>query len=196
MEPTELTLDDYLGILKRRKWSLIVPMIVVFLAAAAVALLLPPIYKSTATILIEEQEIPAEFVMTTVTSYAEQRLQSINQRIMSFTRLLEIINRFDLYQEERDKWTTEEIVAQMREDTQMEPISAEVIDRRSGRPACGHDRLHPLLRRQGDPSKSPAGGQRADLFFSGREPPGESAADPGNSPVFGRRTEEGQGIPR
>ncbi len=72
--------------------------------------------------------------MATVTSYAEQRLQSINQRIMSSTRLLEVINRFGLYQDLRDKWSTEEIVAKMREDTQMEPISAEVIDRRSGRP--------------------------------------------------------------
>jgi succinoglycan biosynthesis transport protein ExoP len=135
MEPTELTIDDYIAILKRRKWSLIVPMILVFLAAAAVALLLPPVYKSTATILIEQQEIPTEFVMATVTSYAEQRLQSINQRIMSSTRLLEIINRFGLYQNLRDRWSTEEIVGKMREDTHLEPISAEVIDRRSGRPA-------------------------------------------------------------
>ena len=135
MEPTEMAMDDYVGILKRRKWSLILPMIIVFFVAAAVALLLPPVYKSTATILIEQQEIPAEFVMASVTSYAEQRLQSINQRIMSSTRLLEIINRFGLYQDQRDKWTTEEIVDKMREDTQMEPISAEVIDRRSGRPA-------------------------------------------------------------
>ena len=135
MEPTEMSLDDYVGILKRRKWSLILPMVIVFLVAAAVALLLPPVYKSTATILIEQQEIPPEFVMASVTSYAEQRLQSINQRIMSSTRLLEIINRFGLYQDLRGKWTTEEIVDKMREDTQMEPISAEVIDRRSGRPS-------------------------------------------------------------
>ena len=135
MEPNEMAMDDYVGILKRRKWSLILPMIIVFLAAVAVALLLPPVYKSTATILIEQQEIPSEFVMASVTSYAEQRLQSINQRIMSSTRLLEIINRFGLYAPQRDKWTTEEIVDKMRKDTLMEPISAEVIDRRSGRPA-------------------------------------------------------------
>jgi polysaccharide chain length determinant protein (PEP-CTERM system associated) len=72
--------------------------------------------------------------MTTVTSFAEQRLQTINQRIMSFSRLLEIIQRFNLYPEYKDKWTTEEIVEKMREDTILEPISAEVIDRRTGRP--------------------------------------------------------------
>ena len=135
MEPIEMTLDDYMAILKRRKWSLILPALLVFAVAAAVALLLPPVYKSTATILIEEQEIPSEFVKATVTSYAEQRLQSINQRVMSSNRLLEIINRFDLYADIRDRWTTEEIVAKMREATKLEPISAEVMDRRSGRPA-------------------------------------------------------------
>ena len=135
MEPAEMSLDDYVGILKRRKWSLILPMVIVCLLAATVALILPPVYKSTATILIEEQEIPSEYVKATVTSYAEQRLQSINQRVMSSNRLLEIINRFDLYADMRDRWTTEEIVAKMREDTKLEPISAEVMDRRSGRPA-------------------------------------------------------------
>ena len=48
--------------------------------------------------------------MATVTSYAEQRLQSINQRIMSSSRLMEIIQRFGLYKEYADKWTTEEMV--------------------------------------------------------------------------------------
>jgi polysaccharide chain length determinant protein (PEP-CTERM system associated) len=100
-----------------------------------VALALPSIYKSTSTILIEEQDIPADFVMTTVTSYAEQRLQSIYQRIVSFSRLLEIVNRFNLYPDLKEKWTTEEIVDKMREDILLEPISAEMVDRRTGRPA-------------------------------------------------------------
>jgi polysaccharide chain length determinant protein (PEP-CTERM system associated) len=112
------------------------PCLIIFLSAVAVALALSSIYISTSTILIEEQEIPADFVMTTVTSYAEQRLQTINQRIMSFTRLLEIIQRLNLYPELQDKWTTEEIVAKMQEDTVMEPISADVIDRRTGRPTA------------------------------------------------------------
>ena len=81
MEPSVMTVADYVAIVQRRKWSLILPAVLVFAAAAGVALLLPPVYKSTATILIEEQEIPSEYVKATVTSYAEQRLQSINQRV-------------------------------------------------------------------------------------------------------------------
>jgi polysaccharide chain length determinant protein (PEP-CTERM system associated) len=134
MEPSVKTPGDYIEILKRRKWSLILPALIIFLVAAVVALTLPSIYKSTATILIEEQEIPADFVATTVTSFVEQRLQSINQRVMTYTKLLDIINRYKLYQDLREKRTTEEIVEKMSEDILFEPISVESMDRRTGRP--------------------------------------------------------------
>lgn len=133
MEAAQISAQDYVDILKRRKLSLILPALIITLLGIVVAFVLPATYRSTSTILIEEQDISSDFVMTTVTSYAEQRLQTINQRIMSFSRLLEIIQRFDLYREYKDKWTTEEIVAKMRADTILEPISAEVIDRRTGR---------------------------------------------------------------
>ncbi len=107
METAPMAPMDYINILKRRKWSLILPALIVFLIAVGVALALPSIYMSTSTILIEEQDVPADFVMATVTSYVEQRLQSINQRIMSFTKLSEIIQRLNLYPELRDKLTSE-----------------------------------------------------------------------------------------
>jgi polysaccharide chain length determinant protein (PEP-CTERM system associated) len=124
---------DYLKIAKRRKWSFLLPFILVVIVAGAVALLLPAKFRSSATILIEEQEIPADFVTSTVTSFAEQRLQQINQRIMSTTRLLEIIERFDLYKKMRDKRTTEEVIERMRKDVRLNQISTEVMDRRTGR---------------------------------------------------------------
>ena len=130
-----MTPGDYLDILKRRMWSLILPFLIIVIIAAGVAVMLPSVYRSTATILIEEQDIPQDFVMTTVTSFAEQRMQQIEQRIMSFSRLVEIIERAGLYPELKDKKTTEEIVEKMREDTLLEPVSAEIIDRRTGRPA-------------------------------------------------------------
>ncbi|MFZ7126481.1 MAG: GumC family protein [Desulfobacterales bacterium] len=132
-EAPVLSASDFLDILRRRKWSLILTASLIFLLCTLVALLLPPVYKSTATILIEEQEIPPEFVTATITSYAEQRIQVINQRIMSSTRLLEVINRFGLYQHLRDKATTEEIIERMRDEVSLEPISADVMDRRTGK---------------------------------------------------------------
>ena len=136
MEPEVKTIQDLTAILKRRKWALILPALIVFAIAAVVALALPSIYRSTATILIEEQEIPREYVMSMVTSYAEQRIQSSTQRIMSSARLVEIINRFNLYADLRKRWTIEEIIAKMRKDIKFETISADVMDRRTGRPTA------------------------------------------------------------
>jgi polysaccharide chain length determinant protein (PEP-CTERM system associated) len=136
MEENVRTLSEFTDILKRRKGIIIWTAMMIFITAAFTAFLIPPTYRSTSTILIEEQEIPKEYVMTTVTSYAEQRLQSINQRIMSSSRLLEIINRFSLYADLRERWTVEAIIEKMRKDIRFETISADVVDRRTGRPTA------------------------------------------------------------
>lgn len=133
MEQETIDLKDFTDIIRRRRWSFLIPAGAIFLLAVIVALAMAPVYKSTATILIEEQEIPVDFVVTTVTSYVEQRLQSINQRIMSTTRLLEIIDRFNLYADERGNRSTQELIAKMRDDVLLEPISTEVMDKRTGR---------------------------------------------------------------
>lgn len=133
----ERGLSDYLGFLRRRRRALALGFGVVFGGFLALALLLPPVYRSTATILVEEQEVPPELVRTTVTGYLEERLQAISQRIMSRSQLLEIIDRFNLYPDLRRRYTVDEIVERMREDIKLETISAEVPLRRAGRPTGG-----------------------------------------------------------
>lgn len=135
MEAQEMNLGDLKAILQRRRKALLVPAAVVFLTAVAVAFILPSIYRSTATILIEEQEIPSDLVQTTVSSYAQQRLQGINQRIMSTSRLLEIIKSLKLYPELQGKENPDEIAAKMREDITLDFIQADVVDPKTGRPS-------------------------------------------------------------
>ena len=134
MESEEQNLQTILEIAKRRKWSIVIPAVSLFVVIAVVALVIPPRYRSISTILIEDQEIPREYVATTVTGFAEQRLHSINQRIMSTPKLLEIINQFNLYADLKATKTTEEIITRMRKDIKFETISADVIDPRTGRP--------------------------------------------------------------
>ena len=131
-----LTANDFMDIIKRRKWGLILPAVVVFLVAVVISLVLEPVYRSTSTILIEDQDISRDYVVATGTSFVEQRLQTINQRIMSSARLLEIINKFNLYADKRNRMTTEEIVDQMRnKDTKFAPVTSDVVDPRTGRPS-------------------------------------------------------------
>ncbi|GAB6095189.1 hypothetical protein JCM14469_14410 [Desulfatiferula olefinivorans] len=124
---------DIVPIIKRRKSALLIPFFIIMTAGLLLAFLLPSHYRATATILIEEQEIPQEFVMATVNSFAEQRLEMIKQRIMSYGNLLKLIEAHGLYRDLRDRWTTEEIVDKMRDDIHVNTISTEIMDRRTGR---------------------------------------------------------------
>jgi succinoglycan biosynthesis transport protein ExoP len=127
------SLTDYREFLLRRKWQIIVPFLLIFAAVSAVAYLLPPVYRSSATILIESQQVPQDLIRTTVTSYAEERINAITQQILSRQVLLNIIKDFDLYPDERERITVEEILDEMRGDIAIEMVSAEVPDRRGGK---------------------------------------------------------------
>src|SRR5580698_10414498 len=102
--------------------------------ALAIALLLPPTYRATGTILIEQQEIPQEMVRSVITSFADQRVQVISQRVMTTQNLLSLIERYNLYPDIREKQPREVLLAEMAKDIGMHMISADVIDPRSGRP--------------------------------------------------------------
>ena len=135
MEEQTKDLQDYLVAIKKRKTGILVIAISVFVISVVIAFLLPPTYRSSATILIEQQEIPQELVMSTVTSYAAERIQVIQARVMSRANLMGIVEKFKLYEDERKYETTEEILQRITDDISLDIISAKVVDPRTGRPS-------------------------------------------------------------
>ena len=127
-------LSDYIDAFRRRKVSIAVVSLTIFLIALVVALVWPPTYRSAATILIEEQEIPSDLVRSTITSFANQRIQTIKARVMTRKNLMEIIEKYNLYEKDRRYKTTEEVLENMRDDIGVQTLNAEVIDPVSGRP--------------------------------------------------------------
>jgi succinoglycan biosynthesis transport protein ExoP len=126
-------INQYLSIFKSRIKYFMIPALVVFVVTILVARLLPNVYESSSTILIEEQQIPPEFVRSTVTGFADQRIQSLTQQILSRTKLWEIIQQLNLFSELREKYTREEIVEKMRNNIKLTMISAEEGSRGGGR---------------------------------------------------------------
>lgn len=117
---------------RRRTFGVVAGVMLVMTVLLAV--LLPSIYQSAATILIEQQEIPQELVRSVITSYADERIQVISQRVMTTQNLLSLIERYNLYPDIRQREPREVLLKQMRDDIGMRMISADVIDPRSGRP--------------------------------------------------------------
>jgi len=121
---------DFKGIIRRRKGIFLVTFLMIILIVSAIAVYLPPIYSAEATIVIENQEIPEEYVKSTITTYVNERLHNIEQRVMSRDKLMEIIHTYGLYPEMD---STAEMVDKMRKAIQLRPIDIQISDKQSGR---------------------------------------------------------------
>jgi uncharacterized protein involved in exopolysaccharide biosynthesis len=92
------------------------------------------VYRSTATILIEEQEIPPDLVRSAIATYADQRIETIKQQVLSRSTLWHIVEQYDLYKDLRKRNPTEEILARFVKDIQIDVMNVKVIDRRTQNP--------------------------------------------------------------
>jgi protein tyrosine kinase modulator len=120
-----------LAVWSRRKWLAILAFAVPAAAAISLIIFLPNVYRSTATVLVDRQQVPEAFVRSTVTSALETRLHTISQEILSRSRLEALINRFGLYSDLLKKGVSlEEVIARIRGDIKLELKSAEVKGQR------------------------------------------------------------------
>ena len=127
------SIGEYLAILRRYKGQILVVTAVVAAAGLVTALSLPPIYRSTATVLVQEQEVPPELVRSTITSFADERIQVISQQVMTRAVLLKLVEKYNLYEKYRRRATTDELLERMRKDIKLTTVNADVSDRSSGR---------------------------------------------------------------
>jgi polysaccharide chain length determinant protein (PEP-CTERM system associated) len=105
---------------RRRKWLGIVLFMMPAAALLSLAVNLPNLYSSTATVLVEQQQIPEGFVKHSVTGEADTRLNLIREKLLNRAGLLELISRFNLYPELRRKAPEEAVVERMRKDIVLE----------------------------------------------------------------------------
>ena len=130
-----LDLPKLLSGFKRRRKTLLLTLLLGLVATLLAVIFIPAKYLSRSTILIEQQEIPEDLVRSTVTSYADQRIETITQRVMTTSNLWQIVEKYDLYPDERKRETRQFVLEKMRDDgISRNVISAEVVDPRSGRP--------------------------------------------------------------
>ena len=105
---------DYLDIGLRRKWYIIVPLVLCVLSSFGVYKHLPKVYKATTLILVQPQRVPENYVRPTITDSVAGRLNTISQEILSRTRLEKVIQEFNLYSDIRKNVPMEGIVEMMR----------------------------------------------------------------------------------
>jgi len=129
-----INLDTALNILKRRLWIAITLFSVVLTVTICLVKFLPNVYTAGAFILIEGQQIPSQYVQSTVTSGITSRLHTISQQILSRSRLNNLIKQFNLYEGLRKRVPSDEVIERMRQD-----ISIEIKNTSSGKRRGAHN---------------------------------------------------------
>jgi len=122
----ESGLTDLIAAFKRRKKLSIITATVIFVIGVIIVVALPNTYQSTATIILEEPEVPESLIQTTVTVFATQQIQYINQRVMTRTNLANIIEKFDLYQDKRKYTPTLLLTDEVQDAMFLELITVEL----------------------------------------------------------------------
>ena len=122
MTQRELTPQDYIAMIRRR-WVLIVSLAIIGPALAyGVSRFLPVRYKSQTLVLVEQPTVPSEFVKPVDTSDISQRLASMQQQILSRSRLEPIIHQLGLYSNEISQVPIEDLVARLQKAIEVTPV--------------------------------------------------------------------------
>jgi len=110
-------LGRYLDIAKRRHLQFLIPLFFAWVVIWGSSWFLQARYRSSTMILVEQPTLPKNYVVPNVTDDLQDRLQSIQQQILSRTRLLEIINNLHLYPAKpHHPLTDDDRVERMRKD--------------------------------------------------------------------------------
>jgi polysaccharide chain length determinant protein (PEP-CTERM system associated) len=96
IENRELTMDDYLAILRRRFKVILLPALLAPLAGFLISFVMPPKYTSQSTVLVDEQKVPESYVKPVVTEDLAQRLATLQQQVLSRDRLRPMVERLGL----------------------------------------------------------------------------------------------------
>jgi polysaccharide chain length determinant protein (PEP-CTERM system associated) len=106
--------EDYVQVAWARRWFVIVPFVLATAGAVTYAMLQPNRYRAQTSIIITPQQVPRDYVESTITTLLADRLQMISQQILSRTRLERVIEEFNLYPEMRANRIMQDVVEQMK----------------------------------------------------------------------------------
>ena len=123
----ELTLSDYLSIMRRHPAYLIGTFAAVLLASLVAVIVIPRTFQSTGTIMVESQNVPESVVPTQVQVGVDERINNIKQRVLTRESLLTIANKYNLFSGSASYLTSSELVQRMRDRVDVDLVSIDTV---------------------------------------------------------------------
>src|SRR5919197_3788611 len=118
IENRELNIDDYLAMLRRRMRVILIPAVVAPVIGFLVSFAFSPKYTSQSLVLVEEQKVPEGYVKPVITEDIAQRITTMQQQVLSRSRLQPLIERLG---PARGR-TIDEAVEAIRQNIAIDPV--------------------------------------------------------------------------
>src|ERR1044072_5817191 len=114
--------NEYLKILRRRIWFIILPTIAITSAVIWVVYKLPDVYESYTLIVVKPSTLPNSVVLTNNDDNLTHQLTAITQVVTSRSSLEPLVQKYDLYRAERGRGEPMEgVIDMMRSDIRGTP---------------------------------------------------------------------------
>lgn len=118
----QLTMEDYLAMLRRHRRTLLTLLILGPIVGYLLCFVLPKEYTSQTTILVQRPAVPIEYVTDINAGDIKQQLTSLQEQILSRSRMEAIIQKYGLYAKDRDQVSMETLVDRLRKKITVTPV--------------------------------------------------------------------------
>ncbi len=154
--------EIFAALYRKRKW-IILPVLLGLIAATTAILLQKPEYRSSATLLIDSQQIPTTVVAAPLAHVANERIAKIRQQILSREQLSLLVQENDLFPDERQNMPIDDVLNIVRQ-----AINVDLVGANEGQPGGGGSTIaFTLSFTYSDPVKAQAvTRQLTDIFLS------------------------------
>lgn len=128
IENRELTMDDYLAMVRRRLKVILIPALLAPLAGFLVSYIFSPKYTSQSLVLVEGQRVPDNYVKPVITSDFSQRIATLQQQVLSGNRLRPMVERLGIAKPEAQK----ELMDGIRSNMTVQPVITAISAAQAG----------------------------------------------------------------
>ena len=113
-------------ILWQRRYFVLTCFVAFLVVGTVAAFALPRTYRSTATLLVQSQDLPSTLVEAPTSGAIEQRIARIREQVLSRGDLIQLIEQNDLYSDERRSKPLSKVIEQMRHATSVGALSSDI----------------------------------------------------------------------
>jgi polysaccharide chain length determinant protein (PEP-CTERM system associated) len=121
----ELTMDDYMGMLRRRLWVILIPTLLAPALGFGISYLFPAKYTSVATVLVEGQKVPEGYVKPIFTEDLMQRVSTLQLQVLSRSHMQPVLERLGMLKNAK----LDDVLDDVRKNVTVTPV---VMDTSSG----------------------------------------------------------------